>query len=160
MWAEPGGGYAILLLLLLGAVGATMAPGGLRNRKRAPQRLLAAALLVGAASTLLWPSLRDRLASRRTATHAATPVGIWIYGVDTLSVDANGSYACGGQACAGFSQRGTWRLGNDGRLLVRWADGHEVSWRVVRYNGHERLGLTPSAGATWDSGLSFMRVSP
>ena len=161
MWADPGGGYAILLLLLLGVLGATLAPGGLRNRQRAPQRLLAAALLVGAASTLLWPSERDRVLRGRATARAETPVaGLWIDDADTLSIDASGSYACRGTACVGFGQRGTWRRGDDGRLLVRWADGHEVSWRVVRYNGHDRLGLTPAAGATWDSGLTFTRVSP
>ena len=161
MWADPGGGYAILLLLLLGVLGATLAPGGLRNRQRAPQRLLAAALLVGAALTLLWPSVRDRVLRGRATPRAETPVaGLWTYDVDTLSIDASGSYACRGTACAGFGQRGTWRRGDDGRLLVRWVDGHEVSWRVVRYNGHDRLGLTPAAGATWDSGLTFTRVSP
>jgi hypothetical protein len=36
MWADPGGGYAMLILLVFGVIGATLAPNGLRNRKRAP----------------------------------------------------------------------------------------------------------------------------
>lgn len=163
MWADPGGGYAILILLVLGVLGATLAPGGLRNRQRAPKRMVAAALLVGAALTLLWPSLRARVVMERPAAARKSDVaGLWLYGVDTLSLARNGSYACRGAACAGFGRRGTWQLGDEGRLLARWNDGHEVSWRLVRYNGHDRLGLTPApgGGATWDSGLTFMRVAP
>jgi hypothetical protein len=163
MWADPSGGYAILVLLLLGVLGATLAPGGLRNRQRAPQRLLAAALLVGAALTLLWPSLRGRVARERPVATGGTRVaGLWVYGVDTLSLDTNGTYSCRGAACAGFAQHGTWRYDSGGRIVARWADGHEVSWRIVRYNGRDRLGLvpTPGADATWNAGLSFMRVSP
>jgi hypothetical protein len=163
MWADPGGGYAILILLALGALGATLAPGGLCNRQRAPQRLLAAALLLGAALTLLWPSLRARMLRQRTsAAGTANVTGLWIYDVDTLSLNPDGTYTCRGAACAGFAARGTWRLGEGGRLVARWDDGHDVSWRMVRYNGRDRLGLSPArgAGATWASGLSFMRVLP
>jgi hypothetical protein len=163
MWADPGGGYAILGLLLLGVLGATLAPGGLRNRRRAPQRLLAAALLVGVAMTLLWPSVRARARSRVSGAASVSSVaGLWVYGVDSLSLNSNGSYSCRGAACIGFTPRGTWRLGSAGRLVAHWADGHEVSWRIVRYNGRDRLGLmpTPGADATWNAGLSFMRVLP
>jgi hypothetical protein len=162
MWADPGGGYAILLLLVLGVLGAALAPGGLRDRQRAPQRIIAAALLVGLALTLVWPSLRARLAKRRAVSPGSRVAGLWVDGVDTLSLDPNGSYTCHGAACTGVGQSGTWRVGDDGRLVVRWDDGHEVSWSIVRYNGHDRLGLspTPGVGATWSSGLSFMRVSP
>ena len=163
MWADPGGGYAILILLVLGVLGAALAPGGLRNRQRAPQRIVAGALLVGAALTLLWPSLRARLLGKRGETRGTASVaGVWTFGVDTLSLDPHGAYVCRGAACAGFGQRGTWRMGDDGRLVARWSDGHEVSWSFARYNGRDRLGLTPTpgAGATWESGLTFMRVSP
>lgn len=163
MWADPGGGYAILILLVLGVLGAALAPGGLRNRQRAPQRIVAAALLVGAALTLLWPSLRARVIGKRAEAGGTTSAaGVWTYGVDTLSLNGRGDYVCRGAACAGFGQHGTWRMGDDGRLVAKWSDGREVSWSVVRYNGRERLGLTPApgAGATWESGLTFMRVSP
>ena len=162
MWADPGGGYAILILLVLGVLGAALAPGGLRNRQRAPQRIVAAALLIGAALTLLWPSLSARMTSRAATAGTTSVAGIWVYGVDTLSMDARGTYVCRGAGCVGFGPRGTWHLGDDGRLVARWNDGHEVSWSVVRYNGRDRLGLTPApgAGATWESGLTFMRVSP
>src|SRR3954463_2845683 len=106
MWADPGGGYAILVLLLLGVLGATLAPGGLRNPQRAPQRLLAGTLLVGVALTLLWPSLRARTRGGTPAgTSAASAAGLWVYGLDSLSLQANGSYSCRGTTCTGFAQR-------------------------------------------------------
>jgi len=159
----PRGGYAILALLVLGVLGATLAPGGIRNRQRAPQRLLAAALLVGAAMSLLWPSLRSYVVkSGEPVTSPASPTGVWVYDADTQSLEANGSYACRGVACTGLGPRGTWRVTADRRLIVRWNDGREVSWRIVRYNGRDRLGLspTPGTGATSDAGLTFARVSP
>ena len=161
MWADPGGGYAILILLLLGVLGATLAPGGLRSRARAPQRLVAAALLVGAALTLLWPSLRARLRPHHSAdVDTSRMAGLWTYETDTLSLDRDGRYSCRGAACTGLSSRGTWRVDADGRLIARASDGHDISWRIVRYNGRDRLGMSPSAGATWDAPLTFGRVSP
>ncbi|CAN5391539.1 hypothetical protein BH09GEM1_BH09GEM1_38540 [soil metagenome] len=163
MWADANGGYAILALLVLGLLGAMLAPGGLRNRRRAPQRIFAAALLAGAAMTLLWPARQARMLRQGATTARATPVtGLWVYGADTLLLATDGSYSCRGGSCTGLAQRGTWRLGADGRMIVRWYDGHEVWWRVVRYNGRDRLGLSaaPGAGATWDAGLSFMHVAP
>ena len=69
LWAEPGGAYAILALLVLGALGAMMAPGGWRDRSRLTRRLVAASVLVGAALSLLWP----QIAATWTALFRAHP---------------------------------------------------------------------------------------
>jgi hypothetical protein len=164
LWADPSGAYAILALLVLAVLGATLAPGGLRNRHRTSRRLIAGAVLVGAALSLLWPQL-----TRRRALEEQPPVpklsqlaGTWRDGTDTLELRSDGLYRCRGAACTGFGANGTWTHDSTGVLIARWSDGHTVPWRIVRYNGRYRLALLPSrdAGATWDPRLAFERIGP
>jgi hypothetical protein len=164
LWADPRGAYAILGLLVLAVLGAALAPGGLRNRRRTAPRLVAASVLIGAALSLLWPQL-----TRRRALEEHPPVpelselsGRWRDGADTLSLRRDGTYECRGARCTGFGARGTWSHTADGALIARWSDGHSVPWRIVRYNGRYRLELAPArdAGATWDARLAFERVGP
>lgn len=48
LWADPRGAYAILALLAFAMLGATMAPGGLRDWPRRSSRIVAGAVRVGA----------------------------------------------------------------------------------------------------------------
>ena len=164
MWADPQGAYAILGLLLLGIIGAAIAPGGLRDRPRRTRRLIAAAVLVGAALSLLWPQLmrRGALVVDPVALSALQLAGSWADGGDTLELHADGAYLCRGTRCTGFGSKGTWTREADGSLTARWSDGHQVPWRVVTYHGRYRLGLVPArdAGASWEGHLSFEKVMP
>ena len=164
LWADPRGAYAILALLTLALLGAAIAPGGLLNRARRTRRLIAAAVLVGAALSLLWPQLRrpHALVDNPVVLSAAQLAGAWVDGADTLELRADGAYLCRGQLCTGFGDRGDWSRAADGSLIVRWRDGHQVPWRVVTYHGRYRLGLMPSrdAGASWEGRLSFEKVGP
>jgi len=162
LWAEPRGAYAILVLLVLAVLGAALAPGGLRNRARRSRRLLAGAVLVGAALSLLWPQLeRGSALDIQPGTPGDSGVtGLWADGGDTLAFDAAGSYRCRGAFCLGVGHEGTWRLERDGSLVARWSDGHEVPWRVVTYHGRPRLALLPlsSDGSGYEGRLVFRRV--
>ena len=133
MWADPQGAYAILGLLLLGIIGAAIAPGGLRDRPRRTRPLSELQL-----------------------------AGSWADGGDTLELHADGAYLCRGTRCTGFGSKGTWTREADGSLTARWSDGHQVPWRVVTYHGRYRLGLVPArdAGASWEGHLSFEKVMP
>lgn len=162
LWAEPGGAYAIIALLVLALFGAAISPGGLRNRARLSTRLIGAAVLVGAAMSLLWPQLRSGAAFTVEPTVPApfAVVGVWVDGTDTVHFDSLGSYRCSGDNCTGMGTKGTWTLGRDGALVARWNDGHEVPWRVVTYNGHHRLALLPlpPEGNGWEGRLLYRRV--
>ncbi|MEP7001526.1 MAG: hypothetical protein ABI969_13660 [bacterium] len=164
LWADPRGAYAVLALLALALIGATMAPGGLRSRRRGSRRIIATAVLIGVALSLLWPQY-----TRRRALEEQPPVpnlsqlaGTWRDGTDTLELRSDGLYRCRGTACTGFGAHGTWTHDATGALVARWGDGHTVAWRIVRYNGRYRLGLLPArdAGATWEPRLVFERVGP
>jgi hypothetical protein len=164
MWADPRGAYAILALLVLAILGATLAPRGLRDRRRSTRRLVAAAVLFGAALSLLWPQLTR---PRALEDHPPLPDLAWMYGTwrdgaDTLELSSDGAYRCRAGGCTGFGARGKWERHEDGVLIARWSDGHEVPWRIVRYNGRYRLALLPArdAGATWEGRLAFERVAP
>lgn len=162
--ADPRGAYAILALLALAVLGATMAPGGLRDRPRRASRIVAASVLVGAALSFAWPELtRARALDASAASAAAVPLaGTWRDGVDTLRLDGAGSYECRGAKCMGFGARGTWRRGSDSLLVARWTDGHQVQWNVVTYRGRHRLALLPDAKAAtgWEGRLIYERLNP
>jgi hypothetical protein len=164
MWFEPRGAYAILALLMLGIIGATMAPGGLRDRPRRTTRIVAGAVLVGAALSLLWPEIvrRPALEADPVVPEAAQLAGLWLDGPDTLELRSDGAYVCRGARCTGFGARGRWTRKADGSLIARWSDGHSVPWRVALYHGRYRLGLMPAsgAGATWEGRLVFEKVGP
>ncbi|MES2179586.1 MAG: hypothetical protein V4550_17130 [Gemmatimonadota bacterium] len=163
-WAEPQGAYAILALLSLGVLGATLAPGGWRDRRRRAARIVASSVLVGVALSLVWPRLTvPAVAELDASTLPAERIaGVWRDGVDTLRLAQQGTFECRGVKCSGFGARGTWSRESDGTLLVRWSDGHTVPWRIVEYHGRLRLGLKPPphAGAAWEGHLSFERVEP
>ena len=162
LWAEPRGAYAILALLALAILGATMAPGGLRDRTRLSTRIVGGTVLLGAALSLLWPQLRHRpaLTVDPSVPPPAAVVGAWADGTDTLRFDAGGSYTCAGERCTGVGPGGTWTLAANGALLVRWRDGHDVPWRVVTYHGRHRLALLPlpADGKDYEGRLFFHRV--
>ncbi|MEP6621479.1 MAG: hypothetical protein ABJE47_19285 [bacterium] len=164
LWAEPRGAYAILALLALGALGATLAPGGLRNPRRIAQRLVAGSVLVGAALSLLWPQITGHRTMELDPAidDVGQLAGKWRDGADTLSLNTDGTYSCHGSRCNGFGPQGTWTRAADGAIVVRSRDGHDVPWRVVRYRGRLRLAMLPdrSAGATWDAQLSFEHLDP
>lgn len=164
MWADPRGAYAILALLLLGILGAAMAPGGLRDKPRRTTRILAAAVLVGAALSLLWPRFvrRPALDVSPVVPAVAQLAGAWTDGPDTLELRADGSYSCRGARCTGFGDKGSWTREPGGSLIARWSDGHSVPWRIVMYHGRYRLGLMPAkdGGATWEGRLSFEKAGP
>ncbi|MEO8620882.1 MAG: hypothetical protein ABI625_07445 [bacterium] len=162
MWADPRGAYAILALLVLAVVGASLAPGGLRNRPRTSRRLIAGAVLVGAALSLLWPQLATRRALEEPPPSLTLSefAGTWRDGTDTLVLGSDGVYQCRGMSCTGFGASGTWTRDSTGALVARWSDGHTVPWRIVRYHGRLRLGLRPAldAGASWEPRLAFERI--
>ncbi len=162
LWAEPRGAYAILLLLVLAVLGAALAPGGLRDRSRNGKRIFAGAVLVGAALSLLWPQLRARpaLSADPAVPSAATVIGAWVDGADTLAIADGGTYQCRGERCLGVGTRGTWTLAREGDLVMRWSDGHEVPWRVVTFHGRHRLALLPLPPGEqgWVGRLVFQRV--
>lgn len=164
MWFDPRGAYAILALLMLGVIGATMAPGGLRDRPRRTTRIVAGAVLVGAALSLLWPQIVQRpvLEADPVVPEAAQLAGLWLDGPDTLELRSDGAYACRGARCTGFGAKGRWTREADGSLSAHWSDGHSVPWRVVLYHGRYRLGLMPATGvgATWEGRLLFEKVGP
>ena len=164
LWADPRGAYAILALLTLAVLGAAITPGGLLNRARRTRRLIAAAVLVGAALSLLWPQLSrsHALVDNPVVLSAAQLAGAWVDGADTLELRADGAYLCRGQHCMGFGDRGSWSRTGDGSLIARWSDGHQVPWRVAMYRGRYRLGLMPAhgAGASWEAHLSFVKLAP
>jgi hypothetical protein len=163
-WFDPSGAYAILALLMLGIIGATMAPGGLRDKPRRATRIVAGAVLVGAALSLLWPQIitRPALEADPVVPAAAQLAGLWLDGPDSLELRSDGAYACRGTWCTGFGAKGQWSREADGTLIARWSDGHSVPWRVVLYRGRYRLGLmpAPAAGARWEGRLSFEKVGP
>ena len=163
-WADPRGAYAILALLALAVFGATLAPGGLRNRARGRRRIVAAAVLVGASLSLVWPQLtRSRALDEYPLVEGVGMIaGTWRDGTDTLVLAADGTYECRGARCAGFATKGTWALESNGTLAARSNDGRTVPWRVVRYNGRLRLGIFPSdgTGASWESHLLYERIDP
>jgi hypothetical protein len=161
LWAEPAGAYAILALLALALLGAAMTPGGLRNRARRGRRMLAGAVLFGAALSLLWPQLRKRSAfDAAVIADQRTVMGDWTHGIDTLTMEEGGAYRCRGVQCTGVGSRGTWSFGTDGALTLRWSDGHEVPWRVVTYHGRHRLALLPLPDDrdSWTGRLLYQRV--
>ncbi len=164
LWADPRGAYAILGLLALGILGASMAPGGLRDGPRRSRRLIAAAVLVGAALSLLWPHFtRGRALDANPVSAPSTQLaGAWLDGIDTLRLGSDGRYTCNGPRCTGFGARGTWSTGDGASLTARWSDGHVVTWRVVTYNGRYRLALLPEGdvAAAWEGRLYFERVDP
>lgn len=164
LWAEPAGAYAILALLALGAFGATLAPGGWRNRPRRARRLVAVATLLGAALSLLWPQITNHgpLVLDAQASDVAHVAGTWRDGADTLLLARDGTYTCRGTGCTGFGAAGTWGRAPDGSMIAHWRDGHTVPWRVVLYRGRYRLALLPepNSGATWERQLSFERIAP
>ena len=163
-WAEPRGAYAILALLALGALGATMTPGGWRNRSRRSRRVIAVAVLLGAALSLLWPQFtRERALDLNPGLPNMTQItGTWRDGRDTLVLLRDGTYACRSAQCTGFGSAGTWSGATNGSLVARSRDGKEVRWHIVTYHGRYRLAMLPDrdAGATWEGQLSFERIAP
>ncbi|MEP6732945.1 MAG: hypothetical protein ABJE10_20045 [bacterium] len=164
LWADPHGAYAIMALLVLAVLGAAIAPGGLRDRPRRMRRVVAAALLAGAALSLMWPQLvrKPALVVNPIVPSVAQLSGRWIDGADTLELRTDGAYACGGLKCTGFGAKGSWTREVDGSLIAHWSDGHSVPWRVVLYHDRYRLALAPSKddGATWEGRLSFEKMGP
>jgi hypothetical protein len=164
LWADPRGAYAILALLLLGVLGAAIAPGGLRDKSRRTRRLIAAAVLLGAALTLLWPQFvaRPALDVNPVMPALAQLAGPWSDGPDTLQLRADGTYTCHGVRCTGVGAQGSWTREVDGSLISRSSDGHSVPWRVVLYRGRYRLALVPpvGSGATWEGRLMFEKAAP
>ncbi len=163
-WADPRGAYAILTLLALAVLGAAIAPGGLRRRRGRGTRVLAAALLLGASLSLLWPQLVARPA---LDVHPVVPAvsqlaGMWSDGPDSLDLRADGAYTCRGARCTGFGQQGTWTREADGSVVALWNDGHRVSWNVVLYHGRYRLALLPPArdDVSWEGRLMFEKAAP
>jgi hypothetical protein len=151
---------ALLLVLALAAYGATLAPGGWRDPARRPARLVAAALLAGAAIALAWPALfaRRGVDLRPVIRSDADLVGAWREGADTLELRPDGSYRCAGPRCTGVGPSGRWRRYDGTWLETRWADGHRVAWRVVGYRDRLRLALWPEDGTReWDGQLFFGR---
>jgi hypothetical protein len=164
LWADPHGAYAILALLVLGILGAAIAPGGLRDKPRRTTRIIAAALLLGAALSLLWPQFVTRpvLDVNPAMPAVAQLAGTWNDGPDTLQLRTDGTYSCRGVRCTGFGAQGTWTRDAGGSLVARTNDGHSVPWRVVMYRGRYRLALMPSgtSGATWEGRLTFEKAAP
>ena len=137
---------ALLLLLALAHIGATLAPGRWGERERWRSKVAASVLVGGAAVALMWPDIRYRtsldLAPRLPGV---TVFGEWRDGADTVNFGSNG-YECRGPRCTGLGRAGQWdRIGRYG-LRVRWSDGHEVTWRIVGYKGRLRLALLPLQG--------------
>lgn len=163
LWADPRGAYAILALLALAVLGAAIAPGGLFARRRRASRIVAAAVLVGAALSLVWPQLtRGRALDANPASAATLALaGTWRDGSDTLVLLSDGAYGCAGVRCTGFGARGTWRRGGDALLVARWSDGREVPWNIVTYRGRYRLALLPERGGdtAWEGRLFYERLA-
>ena len=135
LWADPRGDYAILALLALGILGAAMAPGGLRDRPRRTRRLLAAAALVGAALSLLWPlSTRPHAGPRRGRELGGTAV-VREGGPMSPRVVVIGAGAAGTMAAIFAAERGANTL-----LLERTRDGG----RKILISGGGRCNVLPS----------------
>jgi hypothetical protein len=155
-------GLAIALVVILGLalVGATLAPGGRGTRDRWRTRTIAAAVIAGAAIALVWRASRERhgvdLSPKLPALAAVA--GDWRDGSDSVTFDGMG-YRCRG-VCTGLGPSGQWeRLGRYG-VVTRWTDGHVVTWRLVRYKGNLRLALLPLEGdvGSIDGRLYYTKV--
>ena len=137
---------ALLLLLALAHLGATLAPGRWGPRERWRSKVVASALIGGAALALVWPDVRYQVGlDLAPRLPPITVFGEWRDGADTVNF-LSGRYECRGPRCTGLSHAGQWeRVGRYG-MRVRWSDGHEVTWRIVGYRGRLRLALLPLEG--------------
>jgi hypothetical protein len=109
--------------LALALFGATLSPGRFAVRERWRTRTLASAL--GAQEPV---------------------IGEWRDGADTVTFRADASYDCRGVRCTGMGAAGEWRRSEPYGVVVRWRDGHQVTWRMVGYKGGLRLALLPLDG--------------
>jgi hypothetical protein len=155
-------GLAIALLVLLGLalLGATLAPARFGGGKGRRTRIVAAALILGAAIALGWMGRRSwgRVDLTPSLPALAAVAGDWRDGSDSVTFDGMG-YRCRG-VCTGLGQSGNWeRVGRYG-VVTRWADGHVVTWRLVRYKGDLRLALLPLEGdvGSVDGRLYYTKV--
>jgi hypothetical protein len=144
---SAGLALALLLLLALAHLGATLAPGRWGWREQSRSRMIASAVFVALAVVMTWPGVRRRvgLDLEPPLPPVATVHGEWRDGSDTVNF-GSGRYECRGTRCTGMSYAGEWeRVGRYG-VRVRWSDGHEVVWRIVGYKGRLRLALLPLEG--------------
>jgi uncharacterized membrane protein YbhN (UPF0104 family) len=159
---DPRGlAIAVLALLALALLGASLGRARFGGGKGTRVRIFAGALIMAAAALLARTGWRSRGAvdlSPSLPTLAAV-AGEWRDGSDTVTFDGNG-YRCRGVKCTGLGPSGQWsRVGPHG-VVARWADGHEVTWRIVRYKGELRLALLPLEGdvGSVDGRLFYTKV--
>ena len=157
-------GFAIglLIMLALALFGATLAPGRWAVRERWRTRAAAAAIIAGVALAFGWNSLSARRAiDLSPRLPEPNPVaGEWRDGGATVTFEPGDRYVCRGVPCTGMGTQGAWRRVGPYGVVVRWNDGHEVTWRIVTYRGDFRLGLLPLEGdvGPMDGRLFYTKV--
>ena len=133
-------------LLALAVVGAVLAFGGVRRRKRwrlgAGLALLAAVGLVVAADIRAGRIDWNPLVREEQALH-----GEWRMDRSVLTLQADGQYRCMGQACVELGAWGHWRRAGDFELVFEGGSNRRATRRLARDG--QRLYLVAGT-SEWD----------